>query len=142
MPILVIGKHNADKYAKQFLEILAWFNNWKKCVQSLPGTYGENKHLFIPGPTFDALQSVCYGFASAIYFLCKTKNRRLTLCRINQDVNEHHFGNVRTAAGSHNNPNQRECMAAVATSCVVRLLRMEKGNCSTLLGCVASLRRY
>jgi hypothetical protein len=49
-------------------------------------------------------------------------------------VNEHHFGNGWTAVDSHNNPNQHECMAAIATSCVIWLLRREKGNCSTLLG--------
>jgi hypothetical protein len=51
---------------------------------------------FIPDDTFSTLQ----------YFLTKKDGRRLTLCRINQDINEHHFGNVRNGAGSHNNPNQ------------------------------------
>jgi len=132
--ILVIGKHNAEKYAKEFLEVLGWFNEWKEWVKSLPGSYTENKKRFIPDETFSSLQSVCYGFAAAAYYLAKEKGNLLTFCRINQDVNEHHFGNVRAAAGSHNNPNQQECMAAVATSCVIRLYQVEKGNCSTLLG--------
>ncbi len=56
--IVQIGKHNADKYAKEFLKILAWFNKWQNWVKSLPGKYA-------------ALQSVCYGFVPAVYFLTK-----------------------------------------------------------------------
>jgi hypothetical protein len=80
------------------------------------------------------LQSVCYGFVPAVYFLTKQGGWHLTLCRINQDMNEHHFGNVWNGAGSHNNPNQWECLAAIATSCVICLYRVEKENCSVLLG--------
>jgi hypothetical protein len=117
------------------LKILAWFNDWKSWIRSLPGRYVDNKKQFIPNDTFSALQSVCYCFVAAGYFLTKKDGQRLTFCRINQDVNEHHFGNVRTAARSHNNPNQRECMAAVATSCDICLFRVEKGNWrSVLLG--------
>jgi hypothetical protein len=70
-PIIQIRKHNADKYGKEFLKILAWFNNWKSWIRSLPGRYADNKKQFIPYDTFFALQSVCYGFAAAGYFLTK-----------------------------------------------------------------------
>jgi hypothetical protein len=92
--IIQIGKHNADKYAKEFLKILAWFNKWQNWVKSLPGKYADNKKRFIPDDTFSALQSVCYGFVPAVYFLTKQGGCHLTLCQINQDMNEHHFGNV------------------------------------------------
>lgn len=115
-------------------EILGWFNEWRESVKALPGQWSGNKKLFLPNETFSSLQSACYGFAAAAYFLAIGKNQRLSFCQINHDVNEHHFGNVRAATGSHNNPTQKDCMAAIATSCVIRLYRVEKGNCSTLLG--------
>jgi hypothetical protein len=55
MRILVLGKHNANKYAKKFFEFLAWFNNQKSWEQSLPGTHRNNTHLFIPDQTFSPL---------------------------------------------------------------------------------------
>jgi hypothetical protein len=43
----------------------------------------------------------------------------LSLCRVGQDVNEHHFGNARGSVRSHLNPNQREAMAAILTMSLV-----------------------
>jgi hypothetical protein len=128
-PFVQITNKNGIRYAEEFLEILGWFSKWERWVLELPG---NQKDRFIPKETFNSMKYVCYGFAAMIFEIAKKENRRLSLCRVGQDVNEHHFGNARASVRSHSNPNQREAMAAISTSSLVRLQRISKGNCSEL----------
>jgi hypothetical protein len=64
---------------------------------------------FIPNETFEALQYICYGFAAVFFEFAVKEGQNVTCHRVNQDVNEHHFGNTRASIGGHDNLNKVEC---------------------------------
>lgn len=87
---------------------------------------------FIADETFEALRYICYGFAAIAFEFAIKEGHTVTYCRVNQDVNEHHFSNTRASVGGHDNPNEAECNRAAVVSTILRLTRMNKGNCSEL----------
>jgi hypothetical protein len=125
-PIRHMTLTNGRAYAKEFLQTLRWFQEWKDTMSTEEKEFSDN---FVPKATYDSLCYICYGFAALITQVClKGDKRNLFLGRMTQDVNEQHYGNVRAHTGSHQNPTQQEAMAAVGTSSLMRLARVKKGN--------------
>jgi hypothetical protein len=131
-PIVRILPSNGLKYCEEFLGILAWFERWYEWVQKQNCSKKAKEQMFLPMETFSSLRYICYGFVGLISLISIKKGRCLTLCRINQDIVEHHFGNLRANVRSHSLPDERQSEAGADTSCSKRLSRVLKGNCSVM----------
>lgn len=121
---------NAEKYAKKFLSVLKWFGDWEQSLKAAKPDY--DPFHFIAKETYRSLKCVCYGLACLIKYECVDNGRRISLSRVNQDICEHHFANVRRSCSTHANPNEMECMAAVMKSAFFRLDKVRKSNCGTV----------
>ena len=95
---------NGEKYAKEFLHILRWFVEWERDVAGSSNL--SLKSNFIAKETMKALKYVCLGFACIIYHECISGKRRISPSKLNQDIVEHHFANVRRNCQSHANPTE------------------------------------
>ena len=119
--------YNGEKFAREFLAILGWFLEWEREAQGL----GEPSN-FIAQETLKAVKYVCLGFSSLIYLECVKGKRRISPSKLNQDICEHHFANVRRNCQSHANPTETECMSGVLKSSWLRMESIRKGNCGPL----------
>lgn len=95
--------------------------------------------IFIPRPTLQ-LTSMHFGFSAMCrYYLGKEEYQddvKLPQWRVNDDIIEHHFHNLRAAGRDNDNPDVRLCCQAVRHSTVVRLTRESGGNSEAVLHCL------
>ena len=124
---LSFNQANGETYAKKFLDVLRWFLRWERGVRE--AGHLDVKRNFIAPETLKAVKYVCLGFACLIQYECIEGGRRLSPSKLNQDICEHHFANVRRSVASHSNPNEVECMAGVVKSAFLRMEDIKKGNC-------------
>ena len=124
---LAFHEFNGERLAHQFLGILGWFLEWESEAQSL-----RQPSKFIAPETLKADKYVCLGFSCMIRLECVQGTHQISPSKINQDICEHHFANVRRYCQSHANPTETECMAGVLKSSWFRMEYIRKGNCGAL----------
>jgi hypothetical protein len=120
-----VTPENAVETADSFLRILAWFQEWKDSLTD-PVTGVFHSDHFVPDETYTSMQRCCYGFAALIYDVVIKRNRSIYLFRINQDLCEHHFSNVRVGCGHCRHPNQAHANACALTSHLKRSIKCSK----------------
>jgi hypothetical protein len=94
IPVVIIDPNNGRSYCEEFLGILAWLERWYTWVQKQDCEKELKEKMCLPMETLSTLRYICYGFVGLVSLLSIKKGRQLTLCRINQDIVEHHFGNL------------------------------------------------
>lgn len=127
---VIITPNNGAEIADEFLSTLKFFQDWK---ESLTDTNGKlHEEHFVPLETYATMKRCCYGFASIIYDQVLTKKRDITLCRLNQDRCENHFGHVRIACGNVRHPLQAHANACALTSHLKRAIKAS-AHCNVTL---------
>jgi hypothetical protein len=76
---------------------------------------------FIPKETFCSLKQICHSFAALIQHNCIKWKLFVSPDKVNQDVGQHHFANVKQSCISNSGANQVECMGAIKRSAVTRM---------------------
>ena len=104
-------------------EILAEFLDWKTEIwdagfplKYLATTTHSNLRQFILGFT-----------AMCRFYIGKFPNEAIPQWRVNGDAIEHHFRNVRGAAGVNTSPTAQKCCAATRHATIIRLFRDTAG---------------
>jgi hypothetical protein len=119
---------NAVETANEFLRVAKWYVDWK-FILSDPVTGEFHKEHFVPDETYASMLNCCYGFAAMIYDLVVRQGISIYLFRVNQDVCEHHFSNIRVGCGHCRNPSELHANACAWTSHWKRLMKCSKyGN--------------
>ena len=122
------GKHGLtsaidDKHAK-VEEYVSWFDEWEAEHREARGV----DHEFIPRATYQGVRTLLGIVWATRYYGRHSLKMIFAQSRANQDVNEHHYGNVRSSAGANRNPNIDECATAGRNATMIRLMRDEKTN--------------
>jgi hypothetical protein len=119
---------NAVETANEFLRVAKWYVDWKFILTD-PVTGEFHKEHFVPDETYASMLNCCYGFAAMIYDLVVRQGISIYLFRVNQDVCEHHFSNIRVGCGHCRNPSELHANACAWTSHWKRLMKCSKyGN--------------
>jgi hypothetical protein len=130
-PFVKITPNNGASYAAEFLEIAAWFDQWKNSIPVTDSGKMIDEKMFLTREAYTSIKSACLGFACLIYYKTIERGHWLSLCKINQDVCEHHFANLRQMLGCHSDPTQAEAMRGKIASTAVRHRRVQGSNCSS-----------
>jgi len=105
-------------------EIFAEFLDWKA------GTWDVGFPMkYLAATTHSNLRQSILGFtAMCRFYIGKFPNEAIPQWRVNDDAIEHHFRNVRGAAGDNTNPTVQQCCTATRHATIIRLFRDTAGN--------------
>ena len=136
-------KSASDPHIYELLDILLWFAEWQQGLAASGLDEKQQALSFLPTPCWEDLQSLVFGLVGlSVCYLSRGlkanagKSDAILICRrVQQDILEHHFAQLRQfTGGGTSQPNAEQCIQGDNHSTSMRIANLAMGgrNCEKL----------